>query len=169
MVVEPLGSVNASLQKITAGELNETVNVRSATEFELLSDEINTTVDALKGYISAAEKRMEQELTLARTIQDSALPRNFTFPRADFELFATMDPAKEVGGDFYDFFFTGPDRLALVIADVSGKGIPGALFMMQAKAAIRNQAETGISPAEVFTKANHVLCDGNDAEMFVTA
>jgi len=169
IVVTPLSSVNASLQKITAGELNETVNVRSSTEFELLSDDINTTVDALKGYISAAEKRMEQELTLARTIQDSALPRNFDFHRTDFELFATMDPAKEVGGDFYDFFFTGPDKLALVIADVSGKGIPGALFMMQAKAAIRNQAETGILPEDVFIKANHVLCDGNDAEMFVTA
>ena len=169
IVVNPLGSVNTSLQKITAGELNEIVNVRSATEFELLSDDINQTVDALKGYIHAAEKRMEQELMLARTIQDSALPRNFTFPRHDFELFATMDPAKEVGGDFYDFFFTGPGRLALVIADVSGKGIPGALFMMQAKAAIRNQAVTGISPSEIFTKANHVLCEGNDAEMFVTA
>lgn len=169
IVVNPLGSVNTSLQKITAGELNEIVNVRSATEFELLSDDINKTVDALKGYIRAAEKRMEQELMLARTIQDSALPRNFTFSRKDFELYATMDPAKEVGGDFYDFFFTGPGRLAMVIADVSGKGIPGALFMMQAKAAIRNQAETGISPSEIFTKANHVLCEGNEAEMFVTA
>ena len=170
MVIRPLGSVNTSLNKITAGNLEETVSVRSSAEFEVLSDDINATVDTLKGYINAAEKRMEKDLLLAKTIQAAALPRNFTFPRTDFELYATMDPAQEVGGDFYDFFFVGPSRLALVIADVSGKSIPGALFMMRAKAAIRNTAESGVSsPAEIFRRANRFLCEGNDAEMFVTA
>ena len=168
IVVNSLDMVNVSLGKITDGDLNEVVDVRSATEFASLSDDINQTVDVLKGYIEAAEKRIEQELELARAIQDSALPKNFVFPREDFELFATMDPAKEVGGDFYDFFFTDHHKLALVIADVSGKGIPAALFMMRAKTAIRGLAEAGREPEEILYRANNVLCEGNDAEMFVT-
>ena len=107
--------------------------MRESSEFASLSDDINQTVEVLKGYIAAAEKRFEQELELARSIQEAALPKNFTFQRKDFEIFATMDPAKEVGGDFYDFFFVNKDMLAMVIADVSGKGIPAALFMMRAK------------------------------------
>ena len=169
MVVQPLVSVNASLQKITGGNLTETVKVDTSAEFRLLSGEINMTVEALRGYIDAAEKRIEQELQMARAIQESSLPGNFRFPRSDFELYATMDPAKQVGGDFYDFFFVGPDSLALVIADVSGKGIPAALFMMRSKTTIRGLAESGLSPSEIFSRANNILCDGNDAEMFVTA
>ena len=168
IVVNSLDMVNVSLGKITDGDLNEVVDVRSASEFASLSDDINHTVDVLKGYIDAAEKRIEQELELARAIQDSALPKNFVFPRKDFELFATMDPAREVGGDFYDFFFVDRHKLALVIADVSGKGIPGALFMMRAKTAIRGMAEAGREPEEILYRANNVLCEGNDAEMFVT-
>ena len=169
IVVNNLSMVNSSLAKITGGDLNEVVNVRSSSEFASLSDDINQTVDTLKGYITAAEKRIEQELELARTIQDSALPKNFIFPRNDFEIYATMHPAREVGGDFYDFFFVDQNRIALVIADVSGKGIPAALFMMRAKTAIRTLAESGQSPAEVLASANSMLCEGNDAEMFVTA
>ena len=169
IVVNNLSMVNTSLAKITGGDLNEVVNVRSSSEFASLSDDINQTVDTLKGYITAAEKRIEQELELARTIQDSALPKNFLFPRKDFEVYATMHPAREVGGDFYDFFFVDLNRIALVIADVSGKGIPAALFMMRAKTAIRTLAESGQGPAEVLERANSMLCDGNDAEMFVTA
>ena len=168
IVVNNLEMVNASLDRITNGNLDEVVSVRNSSEFASLSNDINQTVSVLKGYIEAAEKRIEQELEFARTIQESALPKNFTFPRSDFELYATMDPAKEVGGDFYDFFFVGQNRLALVIADVSGKGIPAALFMMRAKTAIRGLAESGSSPAEILYKANNTLCEGNDAEMFVT-
>ena len=168
IVVNNLNMVNRSLSKITGGDLNEVVNVRESSEFASLSDDINQTVDVLKGYIDAAEKRVAQELEFARTIQDSALPKNFTFPRQDFELFASMDPAKEVGGDFYDFFFVDQNRLALVIADVSGKGIPAALFMMRAKTAIRGLAELGRKPSEILFKANNTLCEGNEAEMFVT-
>ncbi len=168
IVVNNLSMVNDSLAKITGGDLNEVVDVRSSSEFASLSDDINQTVDTLKGYITAAEKRIEQELEFARTIQDSVLPKNFTFPRNDFEIYATMNPAREVGGDFYDFFFVDQNRIALVIADVSGKGIPAALFMMRAKTAIRGLAESGLEPAAVLARANSTLCEGNDAEMFVT-
>ncbi len=168
IVVNNLLLVNESLDRITNGNLNEVVDVRRSSEFASLSDDINHTVSVLKGYIAAAEKRIEQELEFAFRIQDSALPKNFTFPRKDFELYAMMDPAKEVGGDFYDFFFVGADRLALVIADVSGKGIPASLFMMRAKTAIRGLAESGQTPAEILYRANNTLCEGNDAEMFVT-
>ena len=168
IVVNNLELVNASLGRITRGNLNEVVSVRKSSEFASLSDDINQTVDVLKGYIDAAEKRIEQELEFARTIQASSLPANFDFPRKDFEIYATMDPAKEVGGDFYDFFFVGKDKLAMVVADVSGKGIPAALFMMRAKTAIRGLAESGLGPAEILGRANNTLCEGNEAEMFVT-
>ena len=168
IVVNNLELVNESLGRITQGNLNEIVSVRNSSEFASLSDDINQTVTVLKGYIDAAEKRIEQELEFARTIQESALPKNFNFPRKDFEIFASMDPAKEVGGDFYDFFFIDQNRLALVIADVSGKGIPAALFMMRAKTAIRGLAESGHSASEIMERANNTLCEGNDAEMFVT-
>ena len=169
IVVNNLQRVNASLDRITEGDLNEIVNVRNASEFASLSDDINHTVSVLKGYITAAEKRMEQELEFARSIQDAALPKHFKYPRQDFELFAMMDPAKEVGGDFYDFFFVDNDHMGLVIADVSGKGIPAALFMMRAKTTLRGLAESGRAPSEILARANNVLCEGNDAEMFVTA
>ncbi|RKM62334.1 hypothetical protein D6855_02640 [Butyrivibrio sp. CB08] len=113
---------------------------------------------------------MEQELTLAKTIQDSSLPKSFIFPdRDEIEIFATMKPAKEVGGDFYDFFHVDKDRIAFVIADVSGKGIPAALFMMRSKTSIRTFAQEGGTPADIIEKTNEALCEGNDAEMFVTA
>ena len=170
IVVNNIRLINKSLSKITNGNLNEVVTVRNSSEFASLSDDINQTVVTLKGYIEAAEKRIEQELILARTIQESALPNNFEFPdRDDFNLFASMKAAKVVGGDFYDFFFVGMNKIALVIADVSGKGIPAALFMMRSKTAIRSFAEMGGSPEEIFVKANKELCEGNDAEMFVTA
>ncbi len=168
IVVDNLKLVNKSLARITGGDFNEQVSVYESSEFASLSRDINEMVDALKGYIAAAEKRIEQELLLARTIQASALPDNFDFHHGGFEIYATMDPAKSVGGDFYDFFFVGPEKLAILIADVSDKGIPAALFMMQSKTAIRGLAETGVSMVDVFEKVNNELCGGNEAEMFVT-
>lgn len=168
MVVDKLLLVNKSLARITDGDLNEKVDVYTSSEFASLSDDINLTVDVLKGYIDAAEKRMEQELLLAHTIQDSALPKNFRFNHKGFDIFATMDPAREVGGDFYDFFFVDTDKLAMVIADVSGKGVPAALFMMRSKTAIRSLAEGGVEPAEIFRRVNNALCEGNEINMFVT-
>jgi len=169
IVVDNLEAVNTSLNKITDGNLGEEVCVYESSEFASLSDDINKMVIALKGYIDAAEKKVEQELHFAASVQDSALPKNFTFERNDFDIYASMNPAKQVGGDFYDFFFTGPDKLALVIADVSGKGIPAALFMMRSKTAIRTVAEQGLSPTQTLEKANQALCEGNKGKMFVTA
>jgi len=168
LVVKNLKRVNASLNKITNGNLEERVWVRSSAEFTELSGDINQTVDVLKDYIGQAEQRMKEELKLAAAIQDAALPKNFDLPTDNVELYALMTPAKQVGGDFYDFFYCDRDRICLVIADVSGKGVPAALFMMRAKTAIKNFARSGHSPAKVLEKVNNSLCEGNDAEMFVT-
>lgn len=170
IVVKNIDKVNASLNLITSGNLDEVVNARGSSEFNSLSNDINATVTSLKGYIEDAKKRIEQELMFAETIQMSSLPRNFRFPsHTGCELYALMDPAKQVGGDFYDFFFVDAHKLALVIADVSGKGIPAALFMMRAKTAICSYAQTQSSPKEILAKTNASLCEGNDAQMFVTA
>ena len=170
-VVSNIDRVNDSLSRITEGNLDEVVDVRSNTEFSSLSDDINATVSTLKKYIAAAAARIDAELAFARSIQESALPSIFPpYPdREDFSLFATMNTAKEVGGDFYDFYLLEENRLAFLVADVSGKGIPAAMFMMTGKTVIRDLAERGDTPAEVFRNANNKLCEGNDAEMFITA
>lgn len=170
-IVKNLIKITDSLTAITKGNLEEKVEVRDTFEFNVLSDDINTTVDKLKEYIAEEAARIDIELSAAKTIQSSALPSVFpAFPdRHDFELYALMRAAKEVGGDFYDFGMLDDDTLGFVIADVSGKSIPGAMFMMTAKTVLKNLAESGLSPAEVFTRANEKLCEGNEAEMFVTA
>lgn len=168
IVSKRLRSVNNSLNKITNGNLSEEVSVYSSMELASLSDDINQMVMSLKKYIHATEKHMEQDLDLARSIQGSAMPHNFTFPWDDFHIYASMTPAKNVGGDFYDFFFVDYNTVALVIADVSGKGIPASLFMMRAKTAIRTVAEKGGAPEEILKAANIELCEGNAAKMFVT-
>lgn len=171
VVVNKIKAVNQSLGKITNGNLNEVIDVRSNEEFASLSDDINLTVDTLKHYIDEASARIDKELEFAKNIQNSALPNIFpAFPnKTEFDLHATMTPAKEVGGDFYDFYFVGENTLAFLIADVSGKGIPAAMFMMTSKTLIKNLAETGMPVEEVFTRANEELCKMNDAGMFVTA
>ncbi|MDD3334515.1 MAG: SpoIIE family protein phosphatase [Eubacteriales bacterium] len=171
VVINNIQKTNKSLKRITSGDLNERISVTDNQEFQELSGGINATVDALKHFIAQAEDRIRAELALAHAIQSSALPSVFPpFPeRREFDLHASMKPAKEVGGDFYDFFLIDEDHLALVIADVSGKGIPAALFMMKSKTLIKELAESGLSPAEVMRQANRKLCEGNDAEMFVTA
>ena len=170
-VVRKLDSVNASLDRITAGDLEEKVEVRDTYEFDTLSTDINATVDRLKEYIAEAAARIDADLAVAKAIQSSALPNVFPpFPeRKEFELFASMNAAKEVGGDFYDFYMLGDHTLGFLIADVSGKSIPGAMFMMTSKTVIKSLAESGLPPAEVFSIANEKLCEGNEAEMFVTA
>ena len=170
LIVNNLQKVNGSLAKITNGNLEETVDVRTNEEFASLSDDINATVTTLKRYISEAEARIDQELEYARQIQYSALPSVFPpYPnRTEFDIYALMDTAKEVGGDFYDFYLIGESKLAFVVADVSGKGIPAAMFMMRAKTLLKSLAEGSADLAEVFYKANNKLCEGNDAEMFVT-
>lgn len=120
--------------------------------------------------VTAEKERIGAELNVARQIQASMLPSIFpAFPeRPEFDIYATMEPAKEVGGDFYDFFLVDEDHLALVMADVSSKGVPAALFMVIAKTLLKNAAQMGLSPKEVLSKVNNQLCENNDAEMFVT-
>ncbi len=171
VVVNRIESINCSLTRITNGNLNEVVDVRSNEEFASLSDDINSTVDTLKRYIAEASARIDAELEFAQNIQVSALPNTFpAFPkRKDFDIFASMNPAKEVGGDFYDFYMTGNDMLHFLIADVSGKGIPAAMFMMRAKTELKSLTEAEMPICDVFTVGNRALCEGNDAGMFVTA
>ena len=114
--------------------------------------------------------RIETELSMASSIQADMLPSIYpAFPeRPEFDIFASMDPAKEVGGDFYDFFLVDEDHLALVMADVSGKGVPAALFMMASKIIIANNTLLGKSPAKVLTDANNAICANNREGLFVT-
>ena len=119
---------------------------------------------------TAEKERMGTELTLASTIQENSLPNHFpAFPdRNEFDIYAVMDPARQVGGDFYNFFLIDDDHLGLVIGDVSGKGVPAALFMMVTNILVSNRAQMGGTPAEVLAYVNDRLCEHNTAEMFVT-
>lgn len=171
VVVNKIKIINESLGEITDGNLGVVVNVRSNEEFASLSDDINMTVDTLKKYIDEASARIDKELEFAKNIQASALPSDFpAFPkRKDFDVFASMNPAKEVGGDFYDFYLTHENTFNFLVADVSGKGIPAAMFMMRAKTELKSLTEGDAPISEVFTHGNAALCEGNDAGMFVTA
>ena len=170
-VVEPLHKVNAGLDKICNNELNTVIKVDNNMEFASLSSDINQTVAVLKDHIEDAKKRIERELELAKHIQKTAVP--FIFPpfpkRKDFEIYAHMNTAKEVGGDFYDFYFANDNHFCFLIADVSGKGIPAAMFMMASKTLIKGLAEKGVDVDKVFAETNRSLCDNNDAGMFLTA
>ena len=134
-----------------------------------LAREIDDHLDRIRT-ITAEKERIGTELALATKIQAAMLPHIFPpFPdRSEFDIFASMDPAKEVGGDFYDFFLIDDDHLCMVMADVSGKGIPAALFMMASKIILQSCAMLGQSPAEILTKTNEAICSKNPENMFVT-
>ena len=142
--------------------------------FEFLRTSIEGTEggNEMRGIVSMMSEldRLDKELALAADIQINILPTNFpAFPdRKEFDLYASTTPAKEVGGDFYDFFLIDSDHLALVIADVSGKGIPAALFMMVSKTLIKNQLMSGCDPAAALEHVNVQLCERNSSMMFVT-
>ncbi len=154
----------------------QTPDIRSKDEIQALADSVEEMTSDMKhavsGLLSATKdkERMATELDLAYRIQSDMLPNQFPpFPgRSDFSIYASMDPAREVGGDFYDFFLIDEDHLGLVIADVSGKGIPAALFMMSSKITISSLAKEGNSPAQVLEKANNTICRNNQQEMFIT-
>lgn len=170
-VVGGVESLNGSLSRITNGDLDEKANFRESLEFNELSDGVNYTVDRLKQLIKEAEERIDAELALAAKIQTSFIPHKFpAFPgREEFELFAEMVPAKEVGGDFYDYFLIDDDHLALVMADVSGKGIPAAMFMVMAKDKIHHSTMKYCTDvAAAITDVNLELVKENDAGLFVT-
>ena len=168
VIISNLEKINDTLGRITKGDLNVTVDVRTSHEFSSLSDDINSTVATLKRYIAEAAARIDKELEYAKQIQLSALPTNFPSDE-EYEIYAQMIAAKEVGGDFYDFYKLGDTTVAFLAADVSGKGIPAAMFMMTAKTIIKDLAESGMAVNDIFTKANEKLCENNESGMFVTA
>ena len=145
-------------------------------ETRKLADSFQSLTQRMKEYIreneiiTAERERISTELSLATRIQSSMLPNIFPpYPdRSEFDLYAVMEPAREVGGDFYDFFLIDESHLCLVIADVSGKGVPAALFMMISKIILQSCAMMGKSPAEILARTNEAICSNNDEEMFVT-
>lgn len=155
------------LKRIGDGELPEdplVLNTRD--EIGEVASAVNEMVRSLK-----ENRRLGAELEVAKDLQANLLPKTFPpFPsRTDFDLYASMHPAREVGGDFYDFFMTHDNKLVLIIADVSGKGIPAALFMVITRTLIKEHAKTGMPANDVLTLTNNILCEGNSSGLFVTA
>ncbi len=174
--VKPIKKLIKSVKEIGNGNLSLQIPIESEDEIGQLSKAFNSMTTDLQKYITdlsnttAEKERIHSELIVARQIQSSMLPCIFpAFPdRNDFDIYAIMDPAKEVGGDFYDFFFIDNENLAIVIADVSGKGVSAALFMVISKTLIKNETQSGKSPKDVFESVNNQLCENNEAGMFVT-
>lgn len=180
ILIRPLKSLHDASSGLVESKMESLadfkVDVHTRDELEELAQSFQYMVGELDEYIrnlsrvTAEKERIGAELDVAHHIQESSLPRLFpAFPeREEFDIFASMTPAKEVGGDFYDFFFVDEDHLALVMADVSGKGVPAAMFMMISKTLIKSAAQSGLTPKEVLGKVNNQLCEGNEAGMFVT-
>ncbi|MDR1874773.1 MAG: SpoIIE family protein phosphatase [Synergistaceae bacterium] len=179
-VVDPVTAIAKKTVEFSQNIHNddfEKLEIASNDEIGLLADSVNKMFDDIRGYTvklakeTAQKERAQSELDMARSIQENVLPRTFPpFPNIpNVEICASMKAAREVGGDFYDFFVIDDEHLALVIADVSGKGIPAALFMMVARTLLRNQLLTGEPLQEVLRSVNNQLCQNNEATMFVTA
>ena len=175
--VKPINELSDGVREIASGNLDKKLDIHTGDEIEHLSICFNAMTDELKEQmanlkkVTAEKERIATELDVATEIQSGMLPKDFP-NREDFELLATMKPAKEVGGDFYDFYFLDETHLAITVADVSGKGIPAALFMVIAKTVLNNFAtsfykQNGLAP--VVAAANEQLCANNEAMMFVTA
>ena len=155
----------------------EQLKIRTGDEIETLAGAMKKMERDINDYIlnlariTAEKERIGAELSIATEIQASMLPRIFPpFPeRRDLNIYASMNPAREVGGDFYDFFLVDKTHLAIAVADVSGKGVPAALFMVIAKTLIKDRACSMAKPGEIFTWVNQQLCESNQAGLFVTA
>lgn len=177
-IVKPLNTITARIASLNEKDLEFKMenSYRTGDEIEVLAESFahlsHKTVHYVEEVkrVTAEKERIGTELLMAKQIQEGMLPNIFpAFPdRSEFELYASMNPAKEVGGDFYDFFLIDDDHLALVMADVSGKGVPGALFMMASKIILQSSATQGGSPAEILSRANKTICANNPMEMFVT-
>lgn len=173
----PLHALMAGVAELGTGNLDKKIEIKSRDEIGMLATAFNKMTADLKNSIEqsarehAEKERIGAELTIASQIQNSMLPCIFpAFPeRNEFDIYASMAPAKEVGGDFYDFFLIDQNTLAIIIADVSGKGVPASLFMVIAKILIKNTAQTGKNPKDVFETVNNLLYENNDTDMFVTA
>ena len=181
-VVKPLEKeqdiiFNYKNSKDSQATSNELSTIKSRNEIQWMAESFSDMVVELDRYmdeirtVTAEKERIGAELQVAKQIQADMIPNDFPlFPdRYEFEIYASMTPAKEVGGDFYDMFIIDDDHLALVIADVSGKGVPAALFMVVSRTLIKNHAMGGnLSPAKIFEVVNDQLCEGNEAGLFVT-
>ncbi|MBR3273083.1 MAG: SpoIIE family protein phosphatase [Clostridia bacterium] len=177
-IVKPLGIMTERVQSLGGNNLQFFMEdaYRTGDEIEVLADAFATLSARTLQYVdqvqrvTAEKERIGAELSMATDIQASQLPRLFpAFPnRPEFDVYASMTPAKEVGGDFYDFFLVDDDHIGLVMADVSGKGVPAALFMMISRVLIKSHLQNGETPGEALENVNDQLCEGNDAELFVT-
>jgi sigma-B regulation protein RsbU (phosphoserine phosphatase) len=176
-ISRPLRALTESARQVAQGNLEvELPAITANDEIGVLTRSFDEMKTALKEYIgnlertTAAKERIESELRIARTIQMSFLPRRFPpFPhRPELDLYATLEPAREVGGDFYDFFLLGEDKLFVAIGDVSDKGVAAALFMAMTKSLLKSSAAQEMEPAELLQRVNFELCQENDALMFVT-
>ena len=158
-----------SEQKLCSSIRNRDEIGALAASIDQMEEQVNEYIEDITK-ITAEKQRIGTELELATRIQADMLPNIFpAFPeRAEFDIYAGMDPAKEVGGDFYDFFLIDDDHLCMLIADVSGKGVPAALFMMASKIILAGNAKSGKSPAEILSATNEAICQNNREEMFVT-
>lgn len=178
-LLKPISIIRRNAHEFAESNANLTdtlEQIKTRDELQDLAESISTMEHSIVEYISnikkvtAEKERIGAELNVAARIQADMLPRIFpAFPeRKEFDIYAIMHPAKEVGGDFYDFFFVDEDHLAMVMADVSGKGVPAALFMVIARTLIKNRTQMGGSPSEVLKDVNNRLCEGNEAGLFVT-
>lgn len=176
-ITRPIQKLARNVERIGKGELDKKVDVESTDEIGGLAAAFNKMLDDLNDHIrqltevTAEKERIGAELDIATHIQSSMLPCIFpAFPdRPEVDIYASMDPAKEVGGDFYDFFMVDDTHLAIVMADVSGKGVPAALFMVIGKTLIKDHTTPGRDLGEVFMEVNKLLCEGNGEELFITA
>ena len=176
-LTKPIFELADGVREISSGNLDKKIDIHTSDEIEHLATCFNAMTDELKNYmanltkITAEKERIATELDVAKEIQSGMLPKDFP-TRDDVELLATMTPAKEVGGDFYDFYFIDETHLAITVADVSGKGISAALFMVISKTVLKNFTISTLNRdglAEVVAAANDKLCANNEAMMFVTA
>ena len=171
---DPIARLSKIAQEISHGDLNKTIQLDKPSELAGLAKVFNKMKLDIKTHlmqlakISSEKKKIESELAIAKTIQASALPTDFPKDKS-FSLLASMTPAREVGGDFYDFFPVDENHFAFLMADVSGKGITAALYMMSAKTAIKNMLQAGYPLQEAIAKANKTLCENHARGMFVTA
>lgn len=174
--VQPILALTAGVREIAGGNLDKKLDVKTGDEIETLADSFNQMTDELKSYISnltkttAEKERIETELSVAAHIQAGILPKSFP-ARSEFDLFAFMQPAKEVGGDFYDFYFLDENHLMITVADVSDKGVPAALFMVACKTLLKDCAlllGTVEQLSEIVARTNDRLSEANDEGMFVT-
>ena len=176
-IVRPIRKLTEEVGAMQGDDLDFHWTLDTGDETQTLAEAFASLTQRMKDYIreneaiTAEKERIGTELSVATRIQAAMLPSIFPpFPeRSDFDIYASMDPAREVGGDFYDFFLIDEDHLCLVIADVSGKGVPAALFMMASKIILQSCAMLGNSPAEILRLTNEAICSNNEAEMFITA